>query len=359
MADYFEIDFLDVETAKSGDAICIRYEVQGRAFIHVVDGGYQDTGDKIIEHLTKHYGNPARIDHVVVTHNDNDHAGGLRVVLEKYQIGALWMLRPWLYAPEIIHRFANYTNVDNLKSHLREVYSNLVALEEIATRKRIPILEPFQGTSIGMFHVMAPTKQRFLNLIVTSDRTAAAKLDEQRPKSLGQILFEAASKAVKLVKAAWGVEVFPDEGTSAENEMSVIQFAVLAGQKILLTGDAGREGLSEVITYSPHIGLALPGIDRFQVPHHGSRRNVSTQLLDQLLGPRLIGPTTATKFIAIISSAKEDANHPRKSVIRAMLHRGAFVCTTEGRSIRTQQNALPRDGWTALTQLPYPADQEE
>lgn len=33
--------------------------------------------------------------------------------------------------------------------------------------------------------------------------------------------------------------------------------------------------------------LPWPGIDRFQVPHHGGRHNVTTQLLDELLGRRL------------------------------------------------------------------------
>lgn len=36
MADYFEIDFLGVETAKSGDAITLRYSVNGNAGVHVV-----------------------------------------------------------------------------------------------------------------------------------------------------------------------------------------------------------------------------------------------------------------------------------------------------------------------------------
>lgn len=38
MADFFEIDFLGVETKKSGDAIAIRYEQEGNRTIHVVDG---------------------------------------------------------------------------------------------------------------------------------------------------------------------------------------------------------------------------------------------------------------------------------------------------------------------------------
>src|SRR5690606_33628430 len=118
---------------------------------------------------------------------------------------------------------------------------------------------------------------------------------------------------------------FSPRSVSAENEMSVVQFAELCGERILLTGDAGREGLSDAINYAPYVGLGLPGIDRFQVPHHGSRRNVSTEILDRLLGERLPSPTAAGagRFTAIISSAKKDERHPRRSVVRAMIHRGA------------------------------------
>jgi len=38
MADFIEIDFLGVETDRSGDAITIRYSVNGITRIHVVDG---------------------------------------------------------------------------------------------------------------------------------------------------------------------------------------------------------------------------------------------------------------------------------------------------------------------------------
>ena len=79
MADYFEIDFLGVETAKSGDAITLRYSVNGTAGVHVVDGGYLDTGDQIVEHLKTYYGTTV-IDHVILTLPDRDHANGLRKV---------------------------------------------------------------------------------------------------------------------------------------------------------------------------------------------------------------------------------------------------------------------------------------
>ena len=84
MADYFEIDFLDVEAKKSGDAISIRYSLNGMTRIHVTDGGYQDTGEKLIEHINKYYDSPSYIDAAVVTHPDGDHAGGLRKLFDVY-----------------------------------------------------------------------------------------------------------------------------------------------------------------------------------------------------------------------------------------------------------------------------------
>jgi beta-lactamase superfamily II metal-dependent hydrolase len=137
----------------------------------------------------------------------------------------------------------------------------------------------------------------------------------------------------------------------------LVQYANLCGEKILLTGDAGRATLFEAIDYAPVVGLILPGIDRIQVPHHGSRHNVSTELLDELLGPKL--DTLQKNFTSIISAAKEDKNHPRKAVIRAFMHRGGKVITTEGSNIRTGHNAPPRERWTSVESVPYPEDQEE
>src|SRR5688572_2355527 len=109
--EFFEIDFLDVESDKSGDAITIRHATSGQTFIHVVDGGFQATGPGVVKHINKYYGNPSYIDRVVVSHPDGDHAGGLRTVLESFDVGELWMLRPWMYASEIIDRFETLTSV--------------------------------------------------------------------------------------------------------------------------------------------------------------------------------------------------------------------------------------------------------
>jgi len=363
MSDFFEIDFLDIKSKKSGDAIPLRYQLNDISYIHVVDGGFQGTGERVVEHIRKYYDDPAYIDHVVVSHPDGDHAGGLRTVLETFAVGHLWMLRPWLYADELIERFSRFSSVENLRSRLKEIYPNLTALEKIAEKREIPIYEPFQGQLIGEFKVLSPTKERYLDLVVQSERTPESVAEAS--KTIGdefKTLFEkAAAKVAALLKAAWGEEVFSPDETSAENEMSIIQYAELCGERILLTADAGRGGLTEAADFAPYVGLTLPGIDRFQVPHHGSRRNVSTEVLDRWLGPRLSRKAErgGEKFTAFISSAKEDENHPRKAVVRACIHRGAKVVATEGINIRTGKNAPDREGWTAVTPIEYPEEQEE
>jgi beta-lactamase superfamily II metal-dependent hydrolase len=363
MSDFFEIDFLDVESKKSGDAIPLRYELNGVTWIHLVDGGYQACGEKIINHIRKYYTNQSYIDKVIVTHPDGDHAGGLRTVLKEFEVKELWMLRPWQYADELISRFVNYTSVEHLKRRLRAVYPNLAALEEIALEKGIPIREPFQGANIGAFTVLAPSKSHYLDLIVESERTPESieEAEETSVTALGRFVERVAAKAVNFLRAAWAEEVFSTDETSAENEMSVIQYANLCGQRILLTGDAGRAALTEAADYAPYIGLSLPGIDRFQVPHHGSRRNVSTEILDRWLGERLPAKPVPgqERFTAIISSAKEDTDHPRKAVVRALWHRGARVVATEGADLRNSNNAPLRVDWGAAQSLEYPEEQED
>lgn len=357
MTDFFEIDFLNVESKKSGDAIPLRYSIAGATRIHVTDGGFQATGDLLVEHINKYYGGPKYIDAIIVTHPDGDHAGGLRKLFDEFVIGELWMLRPWLYADELIDRFSRFTSSDNLTKRLKEIYPNLAALEELAIENGVRISEPFQGAKIGEFNVLAPSKTRYLDLVVESEKTPEATKEEEQTlaEAAGQII----RKAINFIRSAWGDEYFPADDTSPENNMSVIQYACLCDIKILLTGDAGRAALDEAADFAPYVGLVLPGVDRIQIPHHGSRHNVSTEVLDRWLGTKHDTQPDSQSFTAIVSAAKEDKDHPRKSVVRAFIHRGAKVISTEGGHKQTGHNAPDREGWVAVTPLPYPEDQED
>ena len=89
---------------------------------------------------------------------------------------------------------------------------------------------------------------------------------------------------------------------------------------------------------------------------------MSTEVLDQWLGPRLRQqlPEGQGRLIALISANPDDDEHPRRAVVRGLIHRGADVVQTTGARgsyLRTPQNAPPRYSEPAQL-LPYPEDQE-
>lgn len=328
----FEVDVLPVGSGtKSGDAICLRYGNYQQGFsIHVIDGGYTETGPEIVNHLNLNYGNPTRIEHVVLTHPDTDHVSGLFEVLENFNVGTLWMHRPWLHADAIIGRFHGNWTLDGLTRHLREQFSTLVELEQLALQGGAVVRSPFQGSNIGEFTVLAPGMDRYFDILVALPNTPA----EVKAKK-GSFLTETAKGLERMrmavmnyITETWYEETLSENPspTSPSNEASVVQAAIIDGTKILLTGDVGPQGLAEAFNYASQFGFRQP--DFVQVPHHGSRRNVTPSTLDNWLGPAV--NRGEIRGVAVCSAATNDLDHPKAKVENAFLRRGYPVHTTKG-----------------------------
>lgn len=323
----YEIDFLSVGDS-NGDAICLRYGNHGSRYtIHVVDGGFAETGQVVVDHLNKFYDDPTFIDHVVLSHADRDHAGGLATVLENFDVGVLWMNRPWLYVEEIADRFHGNFTVQGLRNRIREEYPILVELERIAERRGIPIREVFAGVEIGAFRVLAPLRDTYLSLIPEFDRTPTSKADAERG------IFGAIREIVKEVKAwfeTWLDEQLSDNppATSASNESCVVQMAIIDDQRIVLTADAGPKALYEAASVATYYGtMGQPKF--FQIPHHGSRRNVTPTVLNRWLG----GPVAQGSLeigVAYCSVGTNKPEYPRHRVRNAFLRRGYGVYPCRG-----------------------------
>jgi beta-lactamase superfamily II metal-dependent hydrolase len=122
----------------------------------------------------------------------------------------------------------------------------------------------------------------------------------------------------------WGFETLrEDVSTSAENESSVVLYGQIGSDSaFLLTGDAGVEALRATADWAESKGLSLPQILKFvQMPHHGSRNNVSPGVLDRILGPRLSDPGQFSKN-AFVSVGAGSSTHPRKAVVNAFYTAG-------------------------------------
>ncbi len=361
MDEAYEIDFLPVGNGeRSGDAICARWGTPGNYKVMVYDGGTKESGEKLVEHIRQHYGT-SHVDYVVCSHPDADHASGLSVVLEKLTVGELWMHRPWEYSAAIRDYFKDGRITDeSLAERLKDKMAAAYALEELAEEKGIPLHEPFKGASIGPFHVMSPEKGWYVHTLIPDFAKSPEKKQATTSESILGAMYKSAKEVLANVAESWGFETLrEDVTTSAENESSVVLYGVIAERGLLLTGDAGIQALGDTAAYAEFHGISLPGILKFiQVPHHGSRNNVSPSVLDRLIGPKTYSPLTEARITAFVSAAKESETHPRKMVVNGFLRRGAKVMATNGQSKWHHHNMKWRDGWEPAKSLPFSEEVE-
>ena len=126
-------------------------------------------------------------------------------------------------------------------------------------------------------------------------------------------------------------------------------YANFDNRGILLTGDAGNEALQKAYNFSnKELKIDISNNLKFiQIPHHGSRRNVSPNILNKIIGE--IGKVDKDSIIAFVSAGKDDTNHPRRVVTNAFIRRGCKVIETKGRTTCHSLNMSKRKGWTTAT----------
>ena len=239
----YEVDFLPVGNGdKSGDAIAMRWGTPGNYKVLVYDGGTKESGEAMVAHVKKHY-QTSRVDYVINSHPDGDHASGLAVVLEELDVGELWMHRPWEHSAIIRDYFKDGRITDeSLAERLKTKMQAAYRLEEIATEKGIPIYEPFQGDPIGPFWVLSPPENWYIHeLIPAFEKSPEQKPAQAMAKTIGGLLADAVRMAGEWLSERWNIELLrEDVETSAENESSVILFADFDGHGVLLDRKSTR-----------------------------------------------------------------------------------------------------------------------
>lgn len=346
---WYEIDVLTVgQGERSGDAIAIRYCIGGGQWsVMVVDGGDKDAGARLVRHIKTHY-QTNTVNHVVNTHPDSDHCSGLSVVLDEMDVGRLWMHRPWVHAPRMMDAFddARLTQ-GSVQRRTADAVRAAKTLHDIAVRKRVPVTEPYQGADIGGFRVMSPSMADYLALLPHFRCTPPAAISlgarlvgvnalADQPSGLRQAIPTRLPNALASTAATPENEFarLGTKPTAAENESSVVLFADFDGQRVLLTGDAGPEALTASADYAARLGISLLDLRLLQVPHHGSRNNLTRSVLDRI--------SAETAFVSVSAGS---TTHPRPSVTNALNRRGTTVYRTNVGGLRFQLNVGDRPGW--------------
>jgi len=283
----------------------------------------------------------------ILTHPDSDHASGMRTVIEDLDVRAVWMHRPWKYWKdcESYIQDGRITRA-SWEKRLQDAYSYAYQIELIANRKRIPINHAHQGEALNdgeqnVLTVLGPSKDFYLSLIEESEKTPAMR---EYAKAASRIY--SGEKSLTYEDLTFESEHLSDdeESTSPENDMSIILFLQVTNARVLLTGDAGTMGLYKAINYATQEGLDLKDLSMFQVPHHGSRHNLSKGILSRITSPSGI----------ISCTAGDSPHHPSPVITNALIRRNINPFSTNGKTIcHRAGDAPPRVGWTPISTVPF------
>lgn len=360
----YEFDFLAVgEAGKSGDSIVLRVGnlrgTRDEQRVIVVDGGFESDGDRVVRHIRRYY-DTDRVDVVVSTHPDADHANGLKVVLRELRVAELWMHQPWNHTADIARLFRDGRVTDrSVSERLRKALDGAKELEQIALARGIPIVEPFAGhrDSTGTLVVAGPTEEYYESLL------PAFRSTPEQVRVPAQGLFQdmarrAADVATRVLESLH-LETLTDLGeTSAENNSSTVLLVSTGSRNALLTADAGIPALERAADLLDYVGFDMDSLRLVQIPHHGSKRNVGPTVLDRILGNRRTEEKLRSAFVSAASDG--GPKHPSKRITNAFKRRGAWPYATRGTALWHHHEAPPRADYSTATPLPlYPDVSEE
>ena len=348
----YELDFMPVgENSSSGDAILFRFwnkesgETSEDQTICLIDGGYTENGKAIEEHVRKYY-NTNHINLVISTHPDADHIGGLSYVLENMEVDELWIHRPWLMTDGLYDCFEDgRITDDSLARKIKEGLSKAYDLVELAENKGITITDPFTGETAfdDTIRVLSPSEDYYKDLLKEFRCTPEPAKEETK-----SMLQKALNVLSKIIPAEWGIDYLENNPeTTAENNSSVVLLLKTDNKYSLLTADAGVSALNHAADELENLGLDSNCADYIQLPHHGSKHNVDSKLLNRLIGESIKETDVASKSGIVSISKESDGKHPSKAVLNAFKQRGVNVCKTRGVNLVYHSNDIPvREGYS-------------
>ncbi len=341
----FEIFYQNLGNA---DSIYVRHWTNSVPTNILIDGGRKAHVDQIEEFLEERSKDTpecsSTVHHLVCTHSDDDHAGGLVPLVEneEFHIEQAWVhdLRGTEFLPSGYRDSLRRWGANRLLEKIESSEQTRIALLEALETRNISCKDPFAGAQIGPIWVLGPTveffKAQYSQLIQEESAKSFETLLESR--QIEQLYF-----SEEMVKQADAAKDLGDGATTPINEVSTI--LLLPGRDetsghYVFTGDVGPQGIDEVID---RFGTLLKPTRWLDVPHHGSRRSMRKDQIDHF--------SPATSFI----SAKGSVKHPSRKLVNALKQHGKVFSThysvAEGSWLRHKTGDVPALSTSPATAL--------
>jgi beta-lactamase superfamily II metal-dependent hydrolase len=303
------------------DALIVEVDTDGSREIVLIDGGRNwEDGERIMRQLDAYYDN--RIDHMVLSHIDAGHARGLLHIvesLEPEQIGQAWMPHLERHGADahesvlMARRIAGRAESTAVRSMAEHVAASVQVTQELIHRLQERGISTDEALAdgnnrIGPMEVVGPTADFFEECVAFyGDREMLDQVVEQGVSfRRGRGAAVGAAEADAVLREA-------EDDPETQKQASLLLMMEYEGDKYLFTGDAGRRAFARCPARD-----RLADLHWLKVPNHGSKHNLSPELLD-LFHPAL----------AYISSSGIGID-PHPDLITALQNRGAVIYTTAG-----------------------------
>jgi len=279
----FDIEMLP---AAHGDCLVVTYGTKQQPHRLLIDGGTHFTFPHLKHYLERLPVTQRHFELLIVTHIDEDHIGGVLPLLRDRELGVsfgdIWF-NAWRH-------LAPPRRTGFLGPEQGDLLGNL-----LSQRTELPWNEAFQGGTVvvpgsGPLPVFTLPGDMRLTLLSPRWEELGELCDSWSEKSFksGRIpgdvsmlggptesileLLGSRSQAALLAAQRF----FPD--TSAANGSSIAVLAEYEGRRALLAADAFAEVLLAGLQRLPDFRDTLQ-LEAFKLPHHGSQRNISEELL--------------------------------------------------------------------------------
>jgi len=300
---------VEMLAAKQGDAVWIEYGTRTSVHRVLMDAGTPASAAAIRDRIARLPESQRRFDLLVVTHIDTDHIGGVLKLLAERPPG-LTFDDVWFNGWEHIKR-AGGSRLGPIDGEIMSTFLTRLGWPWNAGFDGGPVMVPREGHPPqkrlrgGLRLTVLSPFERQLSRLRTSWRSVvqAAGLDPHDPERWARLLEKIARKGLRssLLGARLDVNalarsVFQSD-TAVANGSTIALLAEFEGKSCLISGDAFAPVLVEGIGRLLHArGQSRLSVDAFKVPHHGSRFNVSNDLLKSVVSPEYLFSTSGAIF---------------------------------------------------------------
>jgi beta-lactamase superfamily II metal-dependent hydrolase len=296
---------IEMLPAGEGDALWIEYGDEDNPRRILIDGGNWATHRHIKDKLEAIPGK-RRLELVVVTHVDNDHIDGMAKLLandQKLELDDLWF-NAWdqLKAVDALgekqgeilsYRIKEWKLPHNRRSEgqaigLPKDEEGALPCFELAGGLKITVVGP-PYEDLKRLRKEWKTTIEDLKLRPGDERTAEKLIEDQKKYQPDRLGGEPNLKT-------WAAREFEDDD-SVPNASSISLLIEYGDHAFLFTGDATSASLvAGLDRLKKERGVARIKLDAMKVPHHGSKNNVSTEVMKRIKCDKFLFSTNGKKY---------------------------------------------------------------